>query len=92
MVHYVIQGLAFENDILFISKIDLILANIADPDEMLHSSHLGLHCFVKIPINGFLVKSGVKGITFEQVSSKRYKLTCAPIEDSDQPAQLCSLI
>ena len=28
----------------------------------------------------------------ELVSSKRYKLACASIEDSDQPAHQCSLI
>ena len=28
----------------------------------------------------------------EAVSTKRYKLACAPMEDSDQTAHLCSLI
>ena len=31
-------------------------------------------------------------LLIEPVSSKRYKLACAPIEDSDQPAQMRRLI
>ena len=37
------------------SKIDFVLANSADPDEMLHYAafHLGLHCLPKYPYRGF---------------------------------------
>ena len=36
-------------------KVVLILANIADPDEMQHYAafHLGLHCLPKYPFRGF---------------------------------------
>ena len=36
-------------------KIDFVLANSADPDEMQHSAafHLGLHCLPKDPFRGF---------------------------------------
>ena len=36
-------------------KIVIILAKSADPDEMTHYAafHLGLHCFAKVPIEGF---------------------------------------
>ena len=35
--------------------IDFVLANNADPDEMLHYAafHLGLHCLLKYPFWGF---------------------------------------
>ena len=37
------------NDVFMSLKMDLILANSADPDEMLSSGafHLGLHCLPK---------------------------------------------
>ena len=40
---------------IFISlKIDFVLTNSADPDEMLHNAafHLGLHCLPKYPFKG----------------------------------------
>ena len=41
----------------------------------------------------FTVKYGVRDFKdkVESVSSKRYKLVCAPIEDCDQPAPLWSM-
>ena len=36
--------------------------------------------------------SECKELKHEAVSTKRYKLACAPMEDSDQTAHLCSLI
>ena len=41
---------------MFLSlKVVLILANIADPDEMQYDAafHLGLHCLPKYPFSGF---------------------------------------
>ena len=45
---------------LFFLKIDFVLANSADPDEMPHYAafHLGLHCLPRYPITDF---SSTKG-------------------------------
>ena len=48
-------------NIVFLSlKIDFVLANSADPDEMLHYAafHLGLHCLPKYPFRGFWSSKG----------------------------------
>ena len=48
-------------NILYLSlKVDSVLANSADPDEMLQYAafHLGLHCLQKCPFRGFLVTKG----------------------------------
>ena len=41
-------------------KIDFVLANSADPDEMPYYAafHLGLHCLPKYPFRGFLYAMG----------------------------------
>ena len=41
-------------------KIDFVLANSADPDEMPHNTafHLGLHCLPKYPFCGFWSSKG----------------------------------
>ena len=47
------RRLQFSKYIIFLPmKIDFVLANIADPDEMLHYD-LGLHCLPKYPFVGF---------------------------------------
>ena len=49
------------NNIAFSSlKIDFVLANSADPDEMPHNAafHLGLRCFSKCSLRGFGSKNG----------------------------------
>ena len=47
--------------IVFLSlKIDFVLANSADPDEMPQS---GSSLFVKVPIWGFLIYKGFKKLT-----------------------------
>ena len=40
-----------ENIVIFSLKIDFVLVNSADPDEMPHSAafHQGLHCLQKYP-------------------------------------------
>ena len=45
-------------------KLVFILANSADPDEMLHCAafHLGLHCFPKYPFRGFQYTKGVPNL------------------------------
>ena len=46
------MGYNFKNyNVFLFLKIDFVLANSADPDEMLHYAafHMGLHCF-KVPI------------------------------------------
>ena len=53
--------LLFQNNIVFLSvKIIFILANSADPDEMLHSVpfYLGFHCLQKYPFRGFKSTKG----------------------------------
>ena len=42
-------------------KIDFVLANSADPDEMPHYAafHLGLHCWPKYPFRGFCSTKGL---------------------------------
>ena len=55
---YILRGhrLYFEKNIVFLSlKINIVLANSADPDEMLHYApfQLGLHCLLKYPFRGF---------------------------------------
>ena len=55
------QRLYFPKNIEFLSlKIDFVLANSEDPDEMQHyaESHLGLHCLAKMHIG---VNSLTKG-------------------------------
>ena len=50
---YILRFKNVPQTIVFLSlKIELVLANSADPDEMLHNAafHLGLHLFAKIPI------------------------------------------
>ena len=50
------QGNDFTKNILFLSlKMDFVLANSADPDEMPHcvAFHLGLHCLPKYPFRGW---------------------------------------
>ena len=42
------QGIISQN-----LKIDFVLANSADPDEMPHSYHLGLHCLPEYPFRDF---------------------------------------
>ena len=47
--------------IVFLSlKIDFVLVNSADPDEMPHyvAFHLGLHCLSKYPFRGFWSTKG----------------------------------
>ena len=41
-------------------SLNLILANNADPDEMLHfpAFHLGLHCLLKYPFRGLQYTKG----------------------------------
>ena len=51
---YILRGhrLKFPKNIVFLSlKIDFVLANSADPDEMLHNVafHQGLRCLPKYP-------------------------------------------
>ena len=60
MVRYIyIEGsqvIISPKNITFLSlKIDFVLANSADPDEMLHYAvfHLGLHCLPKYPFKHF---------------------------------------
>ena len=59
MVHYIYSGVTgynLQKNILFLSlKIDLVLANSADPDEMLHYAafHLDLHGLPKYLFRGF---------------------------------------
>ena len=58
MVHCIYWGGTGYNflDIIFLSlKINFVLANSAEPDEML---------FVKVPVKGFLVFKGFKGLLF----------------------------
>ena len=53
--------LKFQENIVFLSlKIDFVLANSANPDEMPPYSalHLGLHCFPKYPFRGFQSSMG----------------------------------
>ena len=47
--------------ILFSPKIDLVLANSADPDEMPHNAafHLGLQCLPKYQFWGFWPSKGL---------------------------------
>ena len=50
------------NIVVFLSlKIDFVLTNSADPDEMGHHStfHLGFHCLPKYPFRGFRFKKGL---------------------------------
>ena len=53
------EGLQFmiskKNFVFHSLKIDFVLANSADPDEMPHYAafHLGLHCLLKYPFRGF---------------------------------------
>ena len=64
MVHYIYKGVRVYNyhkNIIFLSlKMDLVLANSADPDEMLHYAafHLGLHCLPRYPFRGFWSSMG----------------------------------
>ena len=46
--------------IFFSLKMDFVLANSADPDEMLQyvAFHLGLHCLQKYPLRGFQFTKG----------------------------------
>ena len=47
--------------IVFLSlKIDFVLANSVNPDEMLHIAafHQGLHCLSKYPFRGFWSSNG----------------------------------
>ena len=56
-------GYNFQKNIVLNSlKIDIVLANSADPDEMPHYAafHLGLLCLPKYPFLGFLVFKGLK--------------------------------
>ena len=59
MVHCIylgITGYNFQRNILFRSlKVDFVIANSADPDEMPHYAafHLGLHCLPKYTFRGF---------------------------------------
>ena len=51
--------LSFQKNIVFLSlKIDFVLANSADPDEMLcfAAFHLGPQCLSKYPLKGFWSK------------------------------------
>ena len=55
---YIMRGhrLQFQKNIIFLSlKIDFVLANSIDPDEMPHYAafHLGLHCLPMYPFWGF---------------------------------------
>ena len=57
---------------IFLSlKIDFVLANSADPDEMLiyETFHLGLHCLLKYLFRGFQYTKG-------QGSNFRFLTTC----------------
>ena len=54
---YILRGLRynFHRSIVFLSsKIDFVLANSADPDEMPHNAafNLGLHCLLKYSLWG----------------------------------------
>ena len=53
-----VTGYNFQKKIVFLSlKINFVLANSADPDEMPHhvAFHLGLHCLQKFSFRGFQV-------------------------------------
>ena len=58
MVHCIYWGLAgykFIKMYVFLGILVFVLANIEDPDEMLHFAafHLALHCLQKYPFRGF---------------------------------------
>ena len=65
MVHYIFLGVTDGNfpnyeHVLQILKIVCILANSADPDEMLHVAafHWEIHCLPKYPFRGFQYTKG----------------------------------
>ena len=50
-----VTGFIFKNNVIYLSlKIDFVLANSADPNEMAHyvAFHLCLHCLLKYPFCG----------------------------------------
>ena len=59
-------------------KIDFVLANSADPDEMPHYAafHLGLHCLPKYMFLGFLVHKGLIVHLHISLSSQMVYATC----------------
>ena len=65
MVHCVylgVTGYVFQQNIVSLSlKMDLVLANSADPDEMQHDAafYLSLHCLSKYPCRGFWSTKGL---------------------------------
>ena len=68
---YRLTQLGYFRIITYFLKIEIILANKGDPDEMQHSVifHLGLHCFLSTP-------SGVSSIQrVNSVQSRGHK-TC----------------
>ena len=70
------------------SELNELNANSVDPDQMPHSaaSDLGLYC---LPMS-FYGTLGLNGLNCN--SQKTYLQTCAPSQDSDQPANSHSLI
>ena len=59
------QAIISKNNIVLLSlKIDFVLANHADPDEMrpYAACHLGLHCLPKCLFMGFLVHKLLIGV------------------------------
>ena len=66
------QVIMAKNVFLFL-KICLVLANIADPDEI----HLGLHCLQKYPFRGFsLLRLTGPGSAVGNVSGNRCECDC----------------
>ena len=59
MVHHIYTGVTghkFQKYLVFLSlNVDFLLANTADPDQMLHYAtfYLGLHCLPMYPLTGY---------------------------------------
>ena len=60
-------------------KIDFVLANSEDPDEMPHYAaiHLGLHCLPKYPFRGFWYTQRVKN---QKVPISRDSYSVQPVK------------
>ena len=70
IVHIEGSQVIISKNIIFLSlKIDFVIANSVDPDEMPHyvAFHLGLQCSSKYPFRGFWYTQRVKIVAFLSV-------------------------